>query len=292
LRTGGKDSQQNANITFIDFDDNPANRLKVLADRYWLACSGKVAGIEAGRMPFPFFTPNEYFWDGDISPLGFAGHAAIDLSDATRLKLTAGSFALPAGPTGYSGALIGGQAVLGTGPVTLATGLFRFDADPGDPDGSLLLDGNGERDYTVLAVNAQYRLPALGNALVFGADLYRNLENYGKAGHQARPAGNGQRTGFVLSATWGDTSKPGHWKLGYRYFRMEKFAVNASYAHDDVARFGTAAQASLTDLRGHDVEASYAIAGPLTVAVRMMAVERLTSIEDGKRARLDLVYSF
>jgi hypothetical protein len=257
-----------------------------------LAWQGKSAGFEVGRMAFPFFTPNEYFWDGDISPLGLAGHVALPFSESLKLRFNAGGFSLPAGLTGYSGELFGGQAVLESSSAKLAAGLFRLDADGSDPDAALLLEGNGARDYTVLALNAQYRLPAGGRPLTLGADIYRNLQSYRNSADPVSFTNRNERTGYVLSAAWGDTSQPGHFQLCYRWFRMERLAVNASYAHDDVARFGTASQATLTDLKGHDVYANYAVTRSLTVGARAMAVERLTSIEDGRRARLDLVYKF
>lgn len=94
-------------------------------------------------------------------------------------------------------------------------------------------------------------------------------------------------TGYVLSAAWGDTSKPGRAQVGYRWFRMEKLAVNGSYAQDDTFRAGTG-----TDLKGHDIYSNYAITRALTLGIRAAAVERLTTREDGKRARLDLTYKF
>lgn len=96
-----------------------------------------------------------------------------------------------------------------------------------------------------------------------------------------------QRTGYVFSAAWGDTNKPRQLQLGYRWFRMEKLAVNGSYAHDDAFRSGT-----VTNLKGHDIYANYAITRAFTLGIRAMAVERLTTREDGKRARLDLTYKF
>lgn len=292
VRTGGSGSHQNANITFADFDGNPADTLKFVVDRYSLAWKGKSGGLEAGRMGFPFFAPNEYFWDGDISPLGAAGNVTLPVADAGKLKLVAGGFLLPAGLKEFSGSLYAGQAQFDTGGTTFAAGLFRFEADLGDPDRLLLLDGNGARDYTVLAVNAQQKVPLAGNNLVLGADLFQNLQSYAGAGDAFTLANRGERTGYVLSASWGDTSKPGRVQLGYRYSRMEQFAVNASYAHDDIARFGTAAQSRLTDTKGHDLYVNYALFPGFTAGVRAMFVERLTSIEDGKRVRLDLAYNF
>lgn len=291
-RTGAAGSQQNANITFADFDGNNDDKLDVALDRYSVSWRSSQVQLEVGRMAFPFFAPNEYFWDGDISPLGAAGSATVPLAGSTKLKIVASGFALPVGLSHYSGRLAAGQAQLEGRRTLLAVGLFHFDADPTDVQRLILLDGNGARDYSVFAVNAQYQTPAGGNKLVFNADLYRNLESYESSTDPVSRANSDERTGYVLSSTWGDTSAPGRFQVGYRYFRMERLAVNASYAHDDVARFGTATQASLTDLGGHDIFANYAIMKRVTVGVRAMAVERVTNGEDGKRVRLDVVFAF
>jgi len=289
VRTGGDGSQQNANITFADFDDNRTDELKVVVDQYSLVWQGSSGGVEAGRMAFPFFTANEYFWDGDVSPLGVAGNASVPMFGA-KLKLNAGGFKLPIGLRDYAGDLFAGQAVLESGAATVAAGVFGFDADVDDSDRRLLLDGNGSRDYTILAANAQYKFRVGGKALVLNADLYQNLEDYARTADAISRANRDERTGYVVAAAWGDTNGPGHLQVGYRYFHIEKLAVNASYAHDDVARFGTAAQAALTDLEGHDVYANCAITSALTIGVRAMIVERLSNREDAKRARVDFIY--
>ncbi|HET8612738.1 MAG TPA: putative porin, partial [Sphingomonas sp.] len=105
LRTAGNNSQQNANVTFADFNGNPTDKLYIVPDRFVLSWRGHGATIEAGRMAFPFFTQNEYFWDGDISPLG----AAVNLAtrrDGASLGLNAGVFTLPVGANHYSGKLL------------------------------------------------------------------------------------------------------------------------------------------------------------------------------------------
>ncbi|HET8611587.1 MAG TPA: hypothetical protein VFL92_02350, partial [Sphingomonas sp.] len=188
--------------------------------------------------------------------------------------------------------LLAAQAVGKSGRITAAAGLFDFEADRGDPDRLLLLDDNGSRDYTVLALNGRYVLPLRGKPLAIGADLYRNLRNYRHSADPISRAYADQRTGYVLSASLGDTAKAGHFELGYRYFRMEKLAVDASYAHDDVARFGTPSEASLTDLEGHDLYANYALSRSLTAGFRVMIVHRITNAENGKRARFDIIFSF
>jgi hypothetical protein len=292
VRTETSGSQQGANITFLDFDGNNVDVFNGGVDRYSIAWRGKAAGLEVGRMNFPFFTSTEYFWDADISPLGVAGNVAIPVSGGTTIRLNAGAFALPVGIAGYSGHLFGGQVTAEHGPALVAAGVFRFDADKTDPEGLNLLGGNGQRDYTVLAVNAQYRVRACGKPLTFSADLYRNLQQYRNDPDPVSRANADQRTGYALSATWGDTVKRGHWQLGYRLFHMERLAVNSSYANDDLARFGTSAQAALSDIEGYDLFANYAITDKLSVGVRTMLVQRISTVEEGKRARLDLTYNF
>ncbi|PKB25364.1 porin-like protein [Novosphingobium kunmingense] len=286
VRTTGQ-SQQSANITFADFDGNPEDDLKVLLDQYSVVWQRGSVGAEVGRMAFPFFTSNEYLWDNDVSVLGLSGNVSLPLPGSGKLKFNGGAFKLPVGPTQLSGKLFAGQAVLERGHIVLAAGLFRFDADRGDKDRLRLLDGNGGRDYAILSLNAQYKLRAASKPLVLGADLYRNLQGYRGALDSISRAHANRRTGYVLSAGWGDTSKPGRLEVGYRWFRMEKLAVNGSYAQDDTFRAGTG-----TDLKGHDIYANYAVTRVLTLGIRAAAVERLITREGGKRVRLDLTYRF
>ncbi|MDB5584268.1 MAG: Porin-like protein [Bradyrhizobium sp.] len=292
VRTGAENSQQNANITFADFDHNPVDRFNISADRFSLAWQKKAGGAEVGRMAFPYFTQNEYFWDGDINPLGVAGNLTLPLSLTTKLRFNAGSFLLPVGLSHYSGQLYAGQAVATHGPATLAAGLFRFESDAHDPDHLTLLDDNGSRDYSVLALNGQYRVSAGRKPVALGVDFYRNLQGYRNSTDAISRANDNQRTGFVLSAAWGDTNAAKHVQLGYRYFHMERLAVDSSYSHDDLARLGSPPQAALSDLQGSDLYANYALTRKLMVGARMIFARRITTIEDGKRARLDVTYRF
>lgn len=291
LRTGLPQNQQGANVTFADFSGNPSESLRFVPDRYVLGWRHKGFGIEIGRTAVPFFTQNEYFLDGDLSPQGVSAGLSEDAGRDIKVRLTAGAFRMPAGHA-FSGALYAGQATVKAKRATAAIGLFKFAADRNDPDRLLLADANGERDYGVLTLNAQYRLPAGKSDLTLGLDLYRNLQGYAGYTDPISQGFRDERTGFVLSAAWGDTRKTGNVQIGYRYFRIERLAMNASYAHDDVARLGNAQQAALTDLRGHDLFANYALNSRLTLGVRTMAARRISSREDGRRARIDLIYSF
>ena len=291
-RTGGKGSQQNANVTFADFSGNPTERLGVTFDQFEMAWKTKSSSIELGRMPFPFFTQNEYMWDADINPLGLAASTSLPLGGGKALNLAIGHFALPVGLAGYSGKLTAGQLVYSDPHTTLAGGIFHIQPSRTDPNRLTLLDGNGEREYTVLALNARYsrklgKLPAS-----IGADLFRNFAHYSDPADPVGFTNYNQRTGYVLSAALGDNAKSGHLQIGYRYFHIERLAVNASYSHDDVSRFGVPSQAANSDLAGHDIYANYVVNKHVTVGLRTMLVHRLTNSEKGKRARLDMIFSF
>lgn len=292
VRTGGKGSQQNANVTFADFSGNRPDTLGVTLDQFEIGWKGKSAGLEAGRIIFPFFTQNEFMWDADINPLGVAANATLPLGKQATLKATLGYFALPVGLVGYSGHLTAGQLTYSDRHVTLAGGIFHMRPSRTDSDRLTLLDGNGQRAYTVLALNGRYTQKLAGRPLTLGIDLFHNFEQYRDPLDTVGFANNGQRTGYVFSAGWGVTAAPHHVQIGYRYFHIERLAVNSSYSHDDISRLGVPSQAANSDLAGHDIYANYAVNRHLTLGLRFMLAHRLTNPEDGKRFRLDFNYSF
>lgn len=291
-RTGGKGSQQNANITFVDFSGNRPDPMGITLDQFEVAWKGKNFAIDAGRMPLPFYTQNEYLWDGDIDPLGLATHITLPIAETRKLGFAAGMFAMPVGLANYSGQLAVGQLTYADAHANLALGLFHMRPSRTNPNRLTLLDGNGLRIYSILAASGHYRSRVDGVTIGLGVDLFRNLENYDDPSDPIGQAGQNQRTGYVLSASLGDNAVPDHLQVGYRYLHIERLAVNASYSHDDVSRLGSLSQAANTDLAGHDIYANFAISKRMTIGARMMLVHRLTDHEDAKRARVDLIYSF
>ena len=292
VRTGGKGSQQNANVTFADFSGNPTEKLGVSLDQFEIDWNGKSAGIQAGRMTYPFFTQNEFMWDADINPLGVAAYASLPIGKQATLKATVGHFTLPVGLANYAGRLTAGQLTYSDRHVILAGGIFHIQPSHTDPDSLRLLDGNGQRAYTVLALNGRYTQKLAGKPLALGVDLFHNFERYRDPLDAMGFANYNQRDGYVFSALLGDTSGPRHFQFGYRYFHIERLAVNSSYSHDDISRLGVPSQAANSDLAGHDIYANYAVNRHLTVGIRFMFAHRLTNPEDNRRFRLDLNYSF
>jgi hypothetical protein len=101
-----------------------------------------------------------------------------------------------------------------------------------------------------------------------------------------------QTNGAMLSATIGQLKKSRDWLLGYFYADIETFAVNASYSPDDWARFGVGPQSLVTDYHGHEFRGAYAFTSTLNIMVRFFVVDANTSVQDGKRCRVDLNWKF
>lgn len=287
LRTGSRDSQQSPHITLIDFDDNPVGDKHLLFDKYYLRLSGKKAWAWAGRNSLPFWTQNELFWDDDVTPAGVASGYKSQWKNGS-FAVNAGYFALPDGGICFNGTMGAGQGVLtlqnGATTITAASGIYAL---RGDERSRHLRNGNGLRDYTIVVTSLQGRFNTNGPPVTVGIDLMRNLEDYA-----ANPADNDQRDGFVASIALGQLKQAHDWQVGYYFARIERLAVNGSYAQDDWTRWGSATQTDSSDYKGHEFRLSYALTPAWNIVNRLFIAEALTSPQDGKRFRVDLNYSF
>ena len=73
---------------------------------------------------------------------------------------------------------------------------------------------------------------------------------------------------------------------------LETLAVNNSYAQDDWVRWGSSTQARASTLRGHELRFGWALDPKINVLVRAYVAHALTTVEDGKRVRVDFNYAF
>lgn len=287
LRTGSKDSHQSPHITVADFNGNPVGDSDLVADKWFVKYTRNQAWAWLGRESSPFWQQNELLWDEDVTPVGAAGGYR-----SGSWTVNAGYFALPVGMRDFAGNLGAAQLLysgrLGRHGVTVAAGYFDFDADKGDPDAATLRNGNGLRDYRIASVSAQWKLDlATGRPLTLGVDLHHNTQSYPAAGNWRN-----QRDGHVLSAVYGQLGKPGDWLLGVYQARIERFAVNASYAQDDWVRWGSATETDASDFKGIELRFARALSKNSNVMLRYYDAEALTSVQDGKRLRLDYNYRF
>lgn len=295
-RSGNGKSQQSPHVTIADFDGNRRGDADAVLDKYFVRVRCEGMTIWGGRNGFPFFKQNELFWDDDVTVLGGAASYPVELGGAGTIKFTGGGFILPAGMWDYTGRLFAGQALyetkLDAASVKAAAGLFAIDADRDDPDNAILLQGNGARDYTVLAVNLQSKWTVAGRPLTLGGDVFLNLEDYDDNPDPFTRANADETEGFAASAFYGDLKDSGHWLAGYSYARIEQFAVDNSFAQDDWVRFGSATQTRASNIKGHEVRLGYAVTPKINLLARLYLVEAITTVEDGNRFRLDLNVKF
>ena len=293
LRTGNPDSQQSPHLT-IHSSDDVTDDFAVQADKYFVQYKQGAFMAWGGRNGSPFWHPDEMFLDEDVTPTGIAGSYDSKIGAGTMTTTVAGLY-MPDGAVDLHGTLIGGQlkysAPLKPGSFTLAAGIYQFNGKEGAEH---LLNRNGARDYLIGVVAAQLIVPITKDLpLTFGGDLMNNFEDYNAADVAPASASHvDDTTGFVISVALGQLKKAGDWQLGYFYTNMETFAVNASYSQDDWARFGSGPQSQVTDIKGSEVRGGYAFTPSLNLQFRAFWVDAITSVQDGKRFRVDLNWKF
>jgi len=293
LRTGNKLSQQSPHLTVWSSDD-VTDDFAVQADRYYIQYKRNAFTAWGGRNTNPFWQPDEVFWDEDVTPTGVAGSYDSKLAHGV-LTTTLAAFYMPDGAVELNGTLVGGQLKyvrpIDKSSLTLAAGLYAYNGREGAEN---LTSRNGARDYLLGVASAQYVVPVAPNRpLTLGASLLKNFEDYSAADTAPYNVSQADQTlGYMVSAALGQLKKPHDWLLAYFYADIETFSVNASYSPDDWARFGSGPQALVTDFHGHEFRAGYAFTGALNLMVRYFIVEANTSVQDGRRCRVDLNWKF
>ena len=294
LRSGSWDSQQSPHITLIDFDDNPTGDKHVVVDRWFVRFSGESTSVSLGRDGYPFWKQNELFWDDDATLAGAALRHKRDFGDS-ELSFVGGFFLNSDGMDHFNGNLAGGQVVYSAQrervAFSLVSGVFFLQGEEGPTEN--LRRGNGARDYKIWTGHAQARLNRDKRPLTFGLDVMQNFEDYSPDDPDPVTAANhDQNTGFVASVAFGKTNQMWDWLVAYYYSRIETFAVHASYAQDDWIRWGSATQTDASDMKGHEIRFAMALIKNMNVVARLYLVDAITTVQDGKRFRVDLNYRF
>lgn len=292
MRSGSRNSQQSPHITFRDFSGNATGDQDMLLDKYFLQVNAGNVTLWSGRNSLPLWKQNELFWDDDVTPAGVGATYHLDVGTSS-LTFNAGSFLLPDGGVRFNGNLNTGQFVYaGSGGrfgYTAALGLVRLDGSSGSRN---LRNGNGERDYTIWIGNLQVGTDAGGRPLTLGLDLMHNAEDYDDSVDAFTVANRDENDGFLVSAHWGATSQRNDWQVGYYYTRIETLAVNAAFAQDDWLRWGSGTQTDASDFKGHEIRFTFVPVSRMNVLTRLYLVEAITSVQDGRRLRVDFNYGF
>jgi hypothetical protein len=106
------------------------------------------------------------------------------------------------------------------------------------------------------------------------------------------PAADQDEAGYNLGVTLGSSRKKGNWQLSYNYKEIEASAVWHGINDDD---FGFGAKGG-TDVRGHQVIASYHLFNPLFLNLRYTRTEQINNapgVKTGQdRVFMDLLWNF
>ena len=288
LRTGSDASQQSGHITIYDFDDNPRGNEHVNADLWFARYQSAGHSVWVGRNRYPFWKQNAMFWDDDATLIGFA------YKGGELVEFNVGLFTLPVGLTKNHGQMLAGQVKYANGAgLSLAGGLFELRGDPDDQKAAaLLLDDNGQRDYRLLQFHGQWIKTTPGGVLKLGLDYSHNLLNYNDPLDSFASERRDQTDGFVLSCQFSPDKLQGVFNFGYFYADIETLAVHNSYSQDDWMRWGGGGQTRSSGFTGHELGVTWRHSKRMNIVARVFSAESLDSVEDGKRARVEVNFRF
>jgi len=303
IRSGPDKSQQSPHTTFVDFDDGPTGPYDFNLDHWYLNYSKGGFGAWIGRNEMSFWHQDDLFINDNVTYPGVGASYQHGFANG-QLTWNLNHVALPVGMKKTSGTGLLGEIVyqreFADSGITVSGGYFDTNADPDDPDGSILLTENNTRDYELANIMLQYRSQIFKQPYYIGLDYSRNLKNY----DDAMPGSfsdfhKDDRDGYVIEGVWGDRGKQGDWQFGYYYSYLEALALHSSYITDDWVRWGNVNQVRATNLKGSEFRAVYTIRSNLNLVTRLFLVDAIdllepddTSKEDGKRWRLDLNWTF
>jgi hypothetical protein len=291
LRLGMANDNRNTygNIDLIDFQNNKKPGNNVYLDKWFTKFNADNWWIWGGRNTIPFWTQNEFFWEGLSSPAGLALGGSTKYQQH-NLAFSLGHFATPDGKYRFNGQFTSIQGVdtLKTDDfsATAALGFFMFHGHKG---GQRSFTGDGSRDYKIVMANLQYVHSLWDKPLTLGADGFWNAQAYSANSSDAYTAlHHNEVLGGVLSIKYGANANSGDWLVSYSYAYIQALAVNGDFTQSDWSRYDP----SGADMHGHDFKASYTFNKYVTLVARTVLAERISTQERGNRFRLDAVFNF
>ncbi|EDY83697.1 hypothetical protein VDG1235_3324 [Verrucomicrobiia bacterium DG1235] len=253
----------------------------VFMDTWLYQFAGDGYVLSAGRGSLPFWTQNDLFWSGDVTPMGV--FASKDLNaDSVFATLSAGYFELPHGKNEFDDQMAAFQAYL-IGSVnevdwTIAAGGYFIDSDSSsDAYGGF----DRIRDYSIANMSFKAEADAGGQPVSLGIDLYKNLTRYDG------DSLDGEDFGFLATASWKANDEL---KFGYTYARVEALSVSTPYAEGDWVRFGSGSHP--VGMQGHGFQAIYSFAENQSFMGYVFLRDVMDSLQEATRYRFEYNASF
>jgi hypothetical protein len=312
--SGNTTFQDNASKKFVYID---------LAYAKWTAINNSLwSGIVTfGKMENPFVFSDMVF-DGDYTPEGLAQQLSFKITEAQKLNLNLGQFALDElSASSQDSYLFGAQLRLESTwskhistsvglsglLITEEQNLTETPAGAGVPASSSVPNVNrgNTRAAGVLANNY--------NPWIADAAITYTLESFPAydakfpirfgGEYMNNPAADTRNEAYAFGITLGKSGKKGLWEVSYRWKHLEGDAWYEEFVDSDfggltpAAGATRAAYASGTNVEGHIFKASYSPFNALTVGVTYFLTEIIAGTPSGfdetiGRMQLDAVWKF
>ncbi len=296
LRTGDPDKQQDPQLTLGDgFSGLPFSLEKAYAafNKNWFS-------IWFGKNTFPFEKQNELFWSDNVFPEGIAINTSFtkDNSIVDKTELNVGHFIFATDGTSFGNdSYFQGIQLVSTwwqNRFIFFPGFFFFNDMPNIPDGN----DTYELDYAILHIGSRLNIIHQPN-LAIELDYYYNVEDLNKNDSIPSDFVN-QKKGLTVSTHYGSLKEQGDWYFRLSYNYQERYAAVDFLAQNDWARWDYSSQGSpdgrLTNYKGAEVMAAYALSSNMDIQTRIFFVEQLVPLgsisETNNRVRLDFNIKF
>ena len=253
-----------------------ADSVDTFLDKYAVQFQQKDFSGWVGRSDYPFWTQNDIFWDGDITPAGVFATRAFDRGDFST-TLSGGYFYLPIGEYDFDDTLFAAQAVLSkqTDDWTwsFAGGLHA-------------IDGQGLRaDHQTISASAQLKTNVMEQELSLGCDYYIDAE-----AEPILPGEGDNDTAVILTASFGNIYQKGHWMVGATYAHVEENSLYHGYSQPDWLSYPRGSGAR--GMEGSSLWIKYALSSLSSLTTQLYLREAVDSLHESNRLRFEFNSSF
>lgn len=289
VRNGQLNDQQGPHTTL----GNEFGLIQLGLEKLYFQARKGIFQVWVGKNDFPFHKTNELFWNDNVFPDGGAIKLEVP-TNSNPVEVNLAHFIILSNNAGFrKDAYFQGVQVVNRlyqNKLLLFPGFYYFHQVSNIPDNK----GTFALDYAILHLGTQFK-SAKKPFWCIGADYYQNLNNLSKNSNLESPMDE-QKQGVVCSLTVGRLKEKGDWSTAIYLARIEKYAIVDYFAQNDWARWDyssyDAAGSRLSNFKGIELRAGYALTPKANLILRMYTVRQLISLdnikEDGNRARIDL----
>jgi hypothetical protein len=298
------------NLRFAGGTMSPASTNQTLTDSFstkeflvdrayidWHPGSMDGLSIFAGKMKNPFYRPisTQIIWDTDVSPEGFAGTYAKDISNDTKVYFTGSGFWVDESSSGVDTFLWGSQSYIkkqldeeryilggvtyydysnieGRGDLnsTWSTSSNFFGNTKADRDGEEVFAS----DFNIFEMFGEYGFNACGMPITVGGNWIRNFA-----------ADSGRDTAWMAGFTFNKAKEAGSWQGRYNYRDTEADAVVGIFTDSDFAN-------GVTNSKGSELGFDYMLAKNVMGSLTYSLAEKGEQDEDVRKLQADVKVKF